>query len=79
MGQAEPGPVRRGPPPRYKQAIVVWLGAYPLITLILGALGPFMEGWPLVARTFVVSALMVVGLTWVVLPALNRLLRRWLS
>ena len=57
----------------------MWLGAYPLITLILGALGPLMDGWPLVARTLVVSGLMVIGLTWVVLPALNRALAGWLA
>ena len=53
-------------PPRYKLAVVSWLGAYPVITLILGALGPAMEGWPLPLRTLVISGLMVAALTWVV-------------
>jgi antibiotic biosynthesis monooxygenase (ABM) superfamily enzyme len=37
-----------------------------------------MAGWPLVLRTLLISVLMVTALTWVVLPALTRLLRGWL-
>ncbi|MBA2720869.1 MAG: hypothetical protein H0U52_16750 [Chloroflexi bacterium] len=58
---------------------MTWLGVFPLLTLILSILGPVMERWPLVARTFAVSVLMIIALTWVVLPALMRLFRRWLS
>ena len=65
-------------PPRYKQALVTWLGAYPLITLILWALGPVMQSWPLAVRSLVVSALMVAGLSWLVLPVLMRALHGWL-
>ena len=75
----EPRPRAPARPPRYKLAVVSWLGAYPVITLILGALGPVMEGWPLFVRTLVVSGLMVVALTWVVLPLLTRLFRGWLG
>jgi uncharacterized protein len=68
-----------GGPPRYKLAFLTWAGAYALITLILGLLGPTMASWPLPLRTLVVSVTMVVALTWLVMPRLTRLCRPWLS
>jgi uncharacterized protein len=65
-------------PPRYRFALVSWAGAYGVITLILGLLGPTIAGWPLVLRTLLISVLMVTALTWIVLPALTRLFRAWL-
>ena len=64
--------------PKHKMAPVTWIGAWALISLILYVLGPAMATWPLLERTFVISLLMVVGLTWVVLPALTRVFSRWL-
>jgi len=71
-------PTRRAPP-RYKLALMTWLGAYVVITIILGVLGPAMSRWPLFLRTLVISGLMVLTLTWIVLPALTYLLRGWLT
>lgn len=65
-------------PPRYRLALVNWAGAYAAITLILWLLGPAMAGWPLVVRTLLISVIMVIALTWIVLPALTRLFRPWL-
>lgn len=66
-------------PARYKQAVVTWLGVYPALTLTLAALGPAMEGWPLFLRTLLVSVIMVVILTWLILPFLMRTFRGWMS
>ena len=66
-------------PPRYKLAVVTWAGAYAVITLILWLLGPSMASWPLPVRTLAISVLMVITLTWVVIPALTRLFRPWLA
>jgi uncharacterized protein len=66
-------------PPRYKLALLTWAGAYAVITLLLTVLGPAMAAWPLGLRTLVLSALMVVVLTWLVIPAMTRLLRNWLT
>ena len=66
-------------PPRYKLAVVTWAGAYAVITLILWLLGPSMASWPLPLRTLAISVLMVITLTWVVIPALTRLFRPWLA
>jgi antibiotic biosynthesis monooxygenase (ABM) superfamily enzyme len=65
-------------PRRYKLALLTWAAAYAVITLVLEVLGPAMDGWPLGLRTFVLSALMVASLTWLLMPALTRLFRPWL-
>ena len=64
-------------PPRYKLALLTWAGAYAVTTLILQLLGPTMAGWPLPVRTLAISALMVVALTWLVIPTMTRLFRGW--
>jgi antibiotic biosynthesis monooxygenase (ABM) superfamily enzyme len=66
-------------PPRYKLALVTWVGAYMLITVLLALLGPAIASWPLALRTLVLSVTMVAALTWVVMPRLTRLFRPWLS
>jgi antibiotic biosynthesis monooxygenase (ABM) superfamily enzyme len=68
-----------GPPPRHKMALLSWPGAWALITLILWALGPAIRTWPLPLQTLVVSALMVVGMTWLVMPYLTRVFAVWLA
>jgi antibiotic biosynthesis monooxygenase (ABM) superfamily enzyme len=60
-------------------ALVTWPGAWALITLILWVLGPVMNTWPLPLRTLVLSVLMVVGLTWLVIPYLTRIFAGWLA
>ena len=69
---------RPAAPPRYKLALLTWVAAYPVITVILRLLGPEMADWPLELRTLVLSVLMVATLTWLVMPGLTRLLRSWL-
>lgn len=66
-------------PKRLKMALLTWIGAYAMITLILALLGPAMAGWPLPLRTLLLSLLMVAALTWVVIPSLTSLCRRWLA
>jgi antibiotic biosynthesis monooxygenase (ABM) superfamily enzyme len=76
---AKPAPAQAPPaPPRYKIAALTWIGAYGVITLILGVLGDAIASWPLLLRTLLVSVLMVGALTWVVMPTMTRLFRRWL-
>jgi uncharacterized protein len=68
-----------GAAPRYKLALLTWVAAYALITSFLALLGPAIAGWPLAARTHLLSVAMVVALTWVIMPRLTRLFRPWLA
>jgi len=65
-------------PPRYKLALLTWVGAYAAITVLLAVLGPAIASWPLMVRTLVLSAAMVAALTWVIMPRLTRLFAGWL-
>jgi antibiotic biosynthesis monooxygenase (ABM) superfamily enzyme len=68
-----------GGPSRYKLALLTWAGAYIVITAILATLGPTLASWPLAVRTLALSGLMVVALTWLIMPALARLCHSWLA
>ncbi len=65
-------------PPRYKLALLTWSAAFPVITLILALLGPVIAPWPLPLRTLLISGLMVLTLSWAVVPVLVRLFGPWL-
>jgi antibiotic biosynthesis monooxygenase (ABM) superfamily enzyme len=60
-------------------ALLTWAGAWAMITLILSVVGPLIATWALPLQTLVISALMVLALTWVVIPTLTRVFASWLS
>jgi antibiotic biosynthesis monooxygenase (ABM) superfamily enzyme len=66
------------PPPPYKMALLTWITIFPLITGIVAATGPLLEGLPLVLRLGITTAVAVPLMTWVVMPRVTRLLRGWL-
>jgi antibiotic biosynthesis monooxygenase (ABM) superfamily enzyme len=66
------------PPPPYKMALLTWLTIFPLITGVVVAIEPLVEGVALVPRLAVTTAITVPLMTWVVMPRVTRLLRRWL-
>lgn len=66
------------PPPRYKMAVVTWLAVFPLITTIFLALGSVLNGLPLLLRSLVLTVIMVILMTYVVMPRMTRLFSFWL-
>jgi antibiotic biosynthesis monooxygenase (ABM) superfamily enzyme len=58
--------------------LVTWLGAWPTLALLMWTLGPVAGAWPVPARAFALSGLMVALLTYVVMPRLVRWLSPWL-
>ncbi|MEW6695309.1 Antibiotic biosynthesis monooxygenase [Tepidimonas thermarum] len=66
------------PPPRWKVAVVTWLGIYPTVLFLFLAVAPWLDAWPLPLRTAVITCLVVVLMTWLVAPTLTRWLRPWL-
>jgi antibiotic biosynthesis monooxygenase (ABM) superfamily enzyme len=67
------------PPPRAKMALLTWLGIWPLVTAALLWLAPRLSSMPLVARTAVITALLVLAMTYLVMPRLARLAAPWLQ
>ncbi|MDR3455468.1 MAG: antibiotic biosynthesis monooxygenase [Rhodoferax sp.] len=76
---ALPAARTKSPPPRWKMALVTWLGIFPLVLLLsrtIGALlAPFL--WPALV-VLVVTALVVTAMTWIVMPTLVRVFAGWL-
>ncbi|MCP9848887.1 antibiotic biosynthesis monooxygenase [Cyanobium sp. Morenito 9A2] len=68
----------QAPPPRHKMLLISTLTVYPLITLINLALQPWLIALPLPLRTLIVTVLMVSLMTYVAMPRMTRLFRRWL-
>jgi antibiotic biosynthesis monooxygenase (ABM) superfamily enzyme len=68
-------------PPRWKQAVTIWLGFFPtnlLASWLLGFAPGFTE-WPLWARVLLSTVLLTPVMTYAVLPWITRMLRPWLQ
>lgn len=68
-----------GPPPRYKIAIVTWLGLYPMLTTLVLLLRPVLGDQPAPLQTLVISATLVPLMTYLVAPTMQRVFAGWLS
>jgi uncharacterized protein len=73
-----PGRPGAAPPPPYKMALLTWITIFPLITAIVAVTGPLLEDLPLVLRLGITTAFTVPVMTWIVMPRVTWLLRRWL-
>ncbi len=68
----------QGLPPRWKVAVVTWLGIFPTVYLLFLLLSDVLAPWPLLPRIMVITVLVVTLMTWLVAPQLTRLLKPWL-
>ena len=64
-------------PPRWKMAIVSFIGAYIISSLAQYIFSPYLGQWHW-DTSVVMNIILVVGLTYFVMPFLSRMLRRWL-
>jgi hypothetical protein len=67
------------PPPRWKNALLVWIAIYPSISLLSYLAGPWLVTLPLLLRTFILTAILVPLLVFVLLPFLHRQFAAWLQ
>jgi uncharacterized protein len=76
---ALPAARTRLPPPRWKMAIVTWMGIFPLVLLTSYTIAPMLGSWihPLLV-TMVSTGLITAAMTWVVMPALVPFFAAWL-
>ncbi len=75
---AAPNTTTRAAPPRWKVAVVTWLGIFPTVLLLFLTVAPLMADWWLAPRVAVITVLVVLIMTWGVAPHLTRLLHPWL-
>ena len=66
-----------GAPPKWKMAIVSFIGAYSISSVAQYILSLYFAQRPLLTN-ILMTIILVVGLTYFAMPLLSRLLRRWL-
>ena len=66
------------PPTKARQAAVTWIAALPVSIIISLITGPFLDSQPFLVQKVVFVTLLVVLLTWIVMPFASRLFARWL-
>ncbi|MEV8254597.1 antibiotic biosynthesis monooxygenase [Rhodoglobus sp. NPDC076762] len=69
-------------PPRWKQAVTIWLGFFPLNLVFTLLVTMFVPGWdelPIVVRVLLTTLFLTPIMTYLLLPGVTRMLRRWLS
>lgn len=76
--QSPAGP-KQVSPPRWKVAVVTWLGICPTVYAVFLLLGDLLSPWPLLPRVIFLTVLIVVLMTWIVAPQLTRLFKSWLD
>ena len=68
---AQNGPAAAPPPPSiHVRAFITWLAIFPLVTVGMLTLGPLIESWHPVLRSFLLTALVVPAAVYVVVPRL---------
>ena len=68
-----------GPTPRWKMAIVTWLGVFPAVSVWSVVLSVLRNGMNPLAFTAMLTLLVVASLTWLIMPRLTRAFRPWLN
>ena len=67
------------PPPKYKMAVVACFGAAPFVLIVIPLLVKYLHGvLPAIGLSLVILLVMSFAMTWVTMPLLARLARRWL-
>ncbi|WP_299916038.1 hypothetical protein [uncultured Roseobacter sp.] len=62
-----------------RRAVLLWTTVFPLITLVLALTGPVIGDWPLIARTFVLTLIVVPLLNFWIMPRLLARFGRWVE
>lgn len=66
-------------PPRIKMALVTLCGVFPASLLLYFVVSPWIKDLPEIVRLFINAFLMVALLTWLIMPFLTKIFRKWLK
>lgn len=67
-----------GPPPRWKQAVTIWLGFFPMSLLVNYFVVAHLGDLPLAVKTLIATLINTPLMVYLVLPWITRRLARWL-
>jgi antibiotic biosynthesis monooxygenase (ABM) superfamily enzyme len=68
----------RLPPPRWKMALLTWMGVFPCALLWSKIVRSMLTGFPELAAFAVANVLVVITLAWLVMPLLTTMFANWL-
>lgn len=68
----------KAPPPRYKMALITWLGVFITLAILTRLLAPLLSGLPVLLNQLITTGLVVAFLTYLIMPRLTRLFQWWL-
>ncbi|WP_272819343.1 hypothetical protein [Scytonema hofmannii] len=68
----------KAPPPRYKMALITWLGVFVTLGIVSRLLAPLLSRLPLLLNQLITTGLVVALLTYLVMPRLTKLFQRWM-
>lgn len=66
------------PPPRYKMVVIILITIMPIRILTNFTLVPLLISLPFLLRLFITSVIMVLMMTFVIMPRMTRLFSKWL-
>lgn len=67
-------------PPRARMALVTWMGIFPTVSLVLWLIEPLLRPYlPFLPKVALLTGLIVATMTWVVMPQLTKVMRRFLN
>lgn len=66
------------PPSHWRMTVVSWLGIYPIVALCLWYVAPLLNGMPFLVRTAILTVVVVLAMSYVVMPRLSRWMAWWL-
>lgn len=67
----------KAPPPRYKMALVTWLGVFMTLAVLSRLLAPLLSGLPPWLNQLITTGLVVALLTYLIMPQLTKLFHKW--
>ncbi|MCD1646661.1 antibiotic biosynthesis monooxygenase [Marinobacter adhaerens] len=73
-----PGQNPVAPPPKWKMTLVSWLALYPAVTLVFVMFGDWLAQIPLFVRTLLVTAVVMLLMSYVLMPRMTRWFAFWL-
>jgi antibiotic biosynthesis monooxygenase (ABM) superfamily enzyme len=65
--------------PKWKTAVLIWVGIYPTITTVLWILSPYITDLALPLKTLCLTLIVVPIMAFIVLPLLTRWFNGWLK
>jgi len=66
------------PPAKYKMTFISWLALYPTVTLVFFVFGDWLQQLPLLLRTCIVTAIVMLVMSYVLMPRFTRWFAFWL-